>query len=32
MGVATFLSGPADCFDVVPVEQANLRERLPLER
>jgi hypothetical protein len=32
MGVATFLSGPADCFDVVPVEQVNLRERLPLER
>jgi hypothetical protein len=32
MGVATFLSGPADRFEVVPVEQANLRERLPLER
>jgi hypothetical protein len=32
MGVATFLSGPADCFEVVPVEQVNLRERLPLER
>jgi hypothetical protein len=32
MGVATFLSGPADRFEVVRVEQANLRERLPLER
>jgi hypothetical protein len=30
LGVATILSGPADRFEIVRVEQANLRERLPL--
>lgn len=30
MGVATFLSGPTDRFEIVHADQANLRERLPL--
>jgi hypothetical protein len=30
MGVATFLSGPAERFEIIRVDQANLRERLPL--
>lgn len=30
MGVATFLSGPAERFEIVRADQANLRERLPL--
>jgi Domain of unknown function (DUF4438), N-terminal/Domain of unknown function (DUF4438), C-terminal len=31
MGVATILSGPAECFEIVRVERSNLRDHLSLE-